>query len=151
MLNGFKPCPQYIFMDRPDFMLLAIGAGLVTVILAASFSMPRFSRELTKELCEDSGGVWNECGSLCTGEPPGTICADVCVPVCECGEAWECPPGFYCKASMENETGTCAPLFGDVCGPGEECPQPRCPGMHAVCRDGQCVTVNELGALTRCG
>ncbi len=140
-------------MDSSDFALLAIAAGLVIVILSASFSLPRLSRDITKELCEDSEGVWNECGSLCTGQPPGTVCADMCVPVCECKQEWQCPAGFYCKTSgaTENETGACKPLFGEVCGPGQDCLQPRCPGMHAVCQDGECVTVNELGALARCG
>jgi hypothetical protein len=100
-----------LIMDRTDLALLAIAVGLVIAVIAATYSLPSFSREMTKELCEDSDGVWNECGSLCTGEPPGTVCADVCVPLCECVEEWQCPPGWYCKSWTDGETGACRPFF----------------------------------------
>ena len=141
-------------MDRTEAALIAVAAGLVTIVVVLSFvSPPVLSREMTKDLCEDSDGVWNECGSLCTGEPPGTMCADVCVPMCECRSDFSCPPEFYCRASgiMENETGVCAPILEGLCETDADCSQPRCPGMHAVCQDMECRTVNELGALTRCG
>lgn len=139
-------------MDRTDIILLAIASGLVIVVVALSFTTPVFSRELTKELCEDSDGVWNECGSLCTGEPPGTMCAAVCVPVCECRSSFQCPPEFYCRTSgiMENETGKCEPLLARMCETGLDCPQPGCPGMHSVCQEGECRIVNEYGALAIC-
>jgi len=140
-------------MDRADIILLAIAAGLVIVVVVASSSLPTFSREMTKELCEDSDGVWNECGSMCTGEAPGTVCADVCGPSCECKSDFECPPAFYCMTSgaVANETGACRLFFEETsCDVDADCPQPRCLGMHAVCRDGECVTVNEQDALTRC-
>ena len=140
-------------MDRAEAILLAMASGLVIVVVAASFSLPGFSRELTKELCEDSDGVWNECGSLCTGEPPGTICADVCVPVCECISSFQCPPGFYCMTSgaVPGETGACRPFMAGACKVDGDCSQPRCPGMHSVCQEGECRVVNEQGALSRCG
>lgn len=141
-------------MDRADIILLAIASGLVIVVIAVSFSPPTFSREITKELCEDSDGVWNECGSMCTGEPPGTMCADLCVPVCECKSSFQCPPGYYCRTSgmVPGETGACRPFFAErSCEFNEDCPQPRCLGMHSVCQDGECRTVSEQGALTRCG
>jgi len=140
-------------MDRPDYILLAIASGLVIVVIAVSFSPPAFSRELTKELCEDSDGTWNECGSLCTGEPPGTMCAAMCVPICECQSSFQCPPDYYCKTSgtIPGETGACRPLLAGMCESSEDCPQPRCLGAHSVCQDGECRIVNEQGALTRCG
>jgi hypothetical protein len=140
-------------MDRTDFILLAIASGLVIVVIAMSFTAPVFSREMTKELCEDSDGFWNECGSLCTGEPPGTMCADVCVPVCECRSSFECPPEFYCRTSGiagNNETGACRPFLAELCVSEQDCSQPGCPGMHSMCQDGECRTVNEMGALAIC-
>lgn len=133
-------------------ILLAIASGLVIFVIAVSFSLPAFSREITKELCEDSDGFWNECGSLCTGEPPGTMCAQVCVPLCECKSGFQCPPGYYCRTSgmVSGETGVCRPLTRE-CEFDEDCPQPRCLGTHAVCQYGECRTVSEQGALTRCG
>ena len=141
-------------MDRMDLVLLAIASGLAIVVIAFSFSPPAFSREMTKELCEDSDGTWNECGSLCTGEPSGTMCAAVCVPVCECNSDLQCPPGYYCRTSgmVPGETGVCRQFFAErSCEFDEDCPQPNCLGTHSVCQDGECVIVNEQGALTRCG
>jgi putative hemolysin len=67
--------------------------------------------ELNKELCEKYGGHWNECGSACTGQPPGTVCPMVCIAQCECGglAGWNCPPGYYCMLSGEitDELGVC--------------------------------------------
>jgi hypothetical protein len=140
-------------MDHADLILLAIASGLVIVVMAVSFSPPPFSRELTKELCEDSDGTWNECGSLCTGESPGTMCAQVCVPLCECKSSFQCPPGYYCRNSgiVKNETGVCRPFFSERnCESSEDCVQPRCLGTHAVCQDEECRIVTEQGALTRC-
>jgi len=139
-------------MDRTDGILLAVAAGLAVVIVAYSFGSPGFYREITKELCEDSDGIWNECGSLCTGEPPGTLCADVCVPVCECSSDMQCLPGYYCQTSgvIQNETGVCRPLLADFCEYDEDCPQTRCLGTYSICQDGECRIVNEQGALTRC-
>jgi putative hemolysin len=31
------------------------------------------ANNMNKNLCETYGGHWNECGSACTGEPPGTV------------------------------------------------------------------------------
>ena len=52
---------------------------------------------MTQQLCESSGGKWNECGSACAGEPPGTVCTQECVELCECGNELTCPPAFTCK------------------------------------------------------
>jgi hypothetical protein len=139
-------------MDRTDSTLLAIAAGLILVVVV-SFPNTRVVPEMTKALCEDSDGVWNECGSLCTGEPPGIMCIALCVPLCECKSNINCPPGYYCKKSgaAEDETGACRPMISDLCDTDEDCPQPRCPGVYSVCREGECVLVNEMGALARCG
>jgi putative hemolysin len=69
------------------------------------------ANNMNKSICETYGGHWNECGSACTGEPPGTICPAVCIAQCECGGAagWKCPPGYNCKLSgrVANELGVC--------------------------------------------
>jgi len=53
---------------------------------------------LTQDICESAGGRWNSCGSLCRTEPPGTVCAEVCVEYCECDHEtkFECPRGYEC-------------------------------------------------------
>jgi len=69
------------------------------------------ANRMDKELCEKYGGHWNECGSACTGEPPGTACIEVCITQCECGgvAGWQCPPGYNCKLSggIADELGVC--------------------------------------------
>jgi len=91
-------------MDRTGIILLGIAAGLVAVAIVF-FSTPFVPAKITKDICEDSDGVWNECGSPCAGEPAGTACIEVCIPVCECKSGYQCPPGYYC--SLSNETGVC--------------------------------------------
>lgn len=65
-----------------------------------------------KELCETSGGHWNECGSPCIGQPPDTACAAVCVAQCECGgiEDYTCPLGYECTlpADITGGLGVCS-------------------------------------------
>ena len=67
--------------------------------------------EMSRELCEKYGGHWNECGSLCTGEPHGTVCPAVCIAQCECSgiAGWQCPAGYECKLSggIADELGVC--------------------------------------------
>lgn len=69
---------------------------------------------LNQTLCEAGGGRWNDCGSLCRNEPPGTICAEVCVAYCECGTGagYTCPKDYYCtdyvpSPSDPNAVGIC--------------------------------------------
>jgi putative hemolysin len=67
--------------------------------------------EMSEELCENYSGHWNECGSVCTGRPPGTVCIAVCIAQCECGgiAGWKCPPGYTCRLSggIADELGVC--------------------------------------------
>ncbi|MFH1632073.1 MAG: hypothetical protein ABIA47_03630 [bacterium] len=58
--------------------------------------------------CGDSGGAWNDCGSACRMEDPGTPCIDVCVEYCECTHSDECPYGHQCGNVVE-DTGVCLP------------------------------------------
>ena len=53
---------------------------------------------ITKEMCENARGHWNECGSACRGAPEGTACIMMCVMYCECGgiAGFGCPPGYVC-------------------------------------------------------
>jgi hypothetical protein len=73
-------------MERRDVLLVA-AAILLTAVVLIFFSLGS-SRELTKELCEDSDGVWN-------------------VSVCECQSSFQCPPGYYCKSWKAGEKGVC--------------------------------------------
>lgn len=54
--------------------------------------------EMSKELCESSGGSFQECGSACRGAPEGTVCTMQCVQYCNCGgiAGFTCPDGYYC-------------------------------------------------------
>ncbi len=54
---------------------------------------------LTKELCEQARGHWNDCGSACRGAPEGTACIMMCVAYCECGgiAGFGCPDGYQCS------------------------------------------------------
>jgi hypothetical protein len=63
---------------------------------------------LTAAACAKAGGTWNECGSLCRGKPAGTVCAQVCVPQCECtvGEK-QCPQGYSCASDLPAGDGVC--------------------------------------------
>ena len=56
------------------------------------------SNAITQKMCEDAGGHWNECGSACRGEPPGSPCILMCVQYCECGgiAGFGCPAGYIC-------------------------------------------------------
>lgn len=63
---------------------------------------------LSSESCRVAGGSWNECGSLCRGKPAGTVCAQVCVPQCECTVGREqCPEGYACAADPSVAEGVC--------------------------------------------
>lgn len=52
---------------------------------------------ITKTMCDNAGGHWNECGSACRGAPPGTACTMNCVFYCECGGNYKCPAGYVCS------------------------------------------------------
>ncbi len=80
-------------------------------VATSTFDSPTSTRpapgevpELTQELCESAGGRWNACGSPCRAEPPGTICAEVCVEYCECGDeqGYSCPMGYTCVDKVES-------------------------------------------------
>lgn len=69
---------------------------------------------ITQSACESAGGHWNNCGSLCRGKPPGTVCPDVCIPECECNATnhFSCPASSVCRdilsdASNPVATGIC--------------------------------------------
>ncbi len=66
---------------------------------ASNQSEPTNATGLTKEMCEQARGHWNDCGSACRGAPPGTVCITVCVAYCECGgiAGFGCPDGYECS------------------------------------------------------
>lgn len=74
---------------------------------------PTSTAALTAANCTQAGGRWNECGSLCRGKPAGTVCAEVCVPQCECtvGEK-QCPAGYGCASDLPAGEGVCRPGEG---------------------------------------
>jgi hypothetical protein len=80
---------------------------------AATTTTPTAPAELTAETCSRAGGTWNECGSLCRGKPPGTVCAQICIPQCECtvGEK-QCPDGYACASDLPAGDGVCRPGEG---------------------------------------
>jgi len=58
--------------------------------------------------CAAAGGKWNECGSLCRGKPVGTVCAQLCIPQCECAvNSQGCPKGFECSSEIPGGEGMC--------------------------------------------
>lgn len=67
-------------------------------------------KEMSKELCENSGGNWNECSSPCLGTD-AEVCIQVCVAQCECGgiAGFKCPKVYECKLSgkIADEIGVC--------------------------------------------
>lgn len=38
---------------------------------------------ISKELCEQYNGTFNQCGSACRHEPDSDMCIEVCVPYCK--------------------------------------------------------------------
>jgi len=66
------------------------------------------------ELCEKSGGRWNECSNKCALDNegnPAAICPAICEQLCECGTiaGLPCPSGYTCKTApyVSDATGYC--------------------------------------------
>ena len=111
----------YINYTELETSITRIAVGYISTKYESSTQL------VAKQLCESAYGHWNECGSPCTGEPSGTVCTQVCVPICECGRlaspgfgAYRCPSGYYCKyegkpfdvntKALQNDTGKCVPI-----------------------------------------
>ncbi len=62
---------------------------------------------LSAEACRTNGGTWNDCGSLCRGKPAGTVCAQICVPQCECRSQDQCQSGYACTEFLSDGVGIC--------------------------------------------
>ena len=60
---------------------------------------------LSEDLCTESGGEWNACGSACRTHP-GDVCIELCVEYCECEEDAQCPLGYTCGDFID-EVGVC--------------------------------------------
>ena len=60
---------------------------------------------LNQQVCNDSGGYWNPCGSACRTEPDA-VCIELCVEYCECESDDQCPDGFACGDFID-EVGVC--------------------------------------------
>ncbi|MBI4019792.1 MAG: hypothetical protein HY367_00545 [Candidatus Aenigmarchaeota archaeon] len=94
------------------FFILIFILLLFLIVPALVFVKPgKTDPDAYRIECVRAGGNWNECGSACTGEPPGTACTKVCVPQCECGgiAGYRCPPGYTCRLSgqVADELGRC--------------------------------------------
>lgn len=59
-----------------------------------------------KELCEKAGGIWNECGSPCTGTD-AEYCVMMCRAQCECNYDHKCPENYKCKITSKEKFGVC--------------------------------------------
>lgn len=57
---------------------------------------PPIKSEINKEICESTGGTWNECGSPCAGTD-AEVCILVCKAQCECNSNEECPDNYKCR------------------------------------------------------
>jgi hypothetical protein len=83
---------------------------------ACTYQPPSY---LTEELCNISGGRWNQCGSpeSCRDPRLARVCIDMCVSYCECGGGvWNCPAGYFCTQfvpanSGSGQVGICKPIY----------------------------------------
>ena len=60
------------------FIIVAVSLVFLLAPGAGNTALP-----MNQTTCQSTGGTWNDCGSLCLGQPAGTICPQVCVPQCE--------------------------------------------------------------------
>jgi len=85
-LPGMKEKPQ---LNRKFYIIVAAIAIIIVVLVVSVVLIlisPGKNNDTTaidQAACRLAGGTWNECGSLCLGQPPGTICPAVCVQQCE--------------------------------------------------------------------
>ncbi|MBU4314854.1 hypothetical protein KJ673_00410 [Patescibacteria group bacterium] len=66
-------------------------------------------QDLTQATCEDSGGLWNPCGSACRGQEaidPEIACIELCVEHCYCTSDEQCPADHHCIERIDN-VGVC--------------------------------------------
>lgn len=86
-----------------------LGAELATVMPAKNPAANKSDiPEITAASCYQAGGSWNECGSLCRGKSADTVCAQVCVPQCECVVGGnKCPDGYACLSDVTSGEGVC--------------------------------------------
>lgn len=62
-------------------------------------------QELTQTSCEDSGGLWNSCGSACRGQEATSedvACIELCVEHCYCTADEQCPKDHHCSEKIDN-------------------------------------------------
>ena len=99
--------------------MVLMGAGctaLETPVTAEIFvdeevlleERPALDGALTSSSCQDAGGAWNDCGSVCRGQDVD-VCVTVCAEYCECLSDEECPAGHVCSEFIE-EVGVCLPV-----------------------------------------
>ncbi|MFH1520034.1 MAG: hypothetical protein ABID61_00140 [Candidatus Micrarchaeota archaeon] len=79
---------------------------------------------MNQTICEDGGGHWITCSSICEETEDGTVCSEYrCMSYCECGGlgGFRCPENFYCTDYYPEWTsdalGVCRPnseLIDDV-------------------------------------
>lgn len=93
----------------------AIGTNVTG---STSQNQSDISNSITKAMCEQYRGHWNDCASACRGAPEGTICTMQCVQVCECGgiAGFNCPPQFVCTNYLPSKPdGTPMPDAMGIC------------------------------------
>lgn len=62
-------------------------------------------QNLTQDSCEDSGGMWDSCGSACRGQAAtneDVACIELCVEHCYCLNDGQCPADHHCSEKVDN-------------------------------------------------
>jgi hypothetical protein len=71
----------YIIAAAIVIILVVLAVSVALILLPANQNNDTIA--IDQAACRSAGGAWNECGSLCQGQPPGTMCPAVCVQQCE--------------------------------------------------------------------
>ncbi|MFA6330055.1 MAG: hypothetical protein WCX64_05240, partial [Candidatus Micrarchaeia archaeon] len=98
-------------MDGRTGVLIAAGAIILVIIIAVAAQSGTDTGisgtpngQITKEMCENAKGNWNECSSACRNLGPDQSCIQVCGQECECGgfAGFGCPEGYACMDYFPN-------------------------------------------------
>jgi hypothetical protein len=95
-----------IKMDKRERKAVIVITFIIIVVAILLIGMNEEEKNgedliLNKEVCENEGGKWNECGSKCAINnqgKEGVYCPAVCDPICVCGTitGLGCPSSYDC-------------------------------------------------------